>query len=155
MRLGWGTQLLLVAIIAAGAAFVVACSRFPRIAIYNNTGVPLGLHVDTQRTVDWDDKIVSIRAGRSIILVRGEALRRSELLVTALGCDYVYRVPSSRWPDIQFGDPIPVQVEADFLAYLKPPGRGMATSEQLLPVQVHGFPLRPISKTCPPATSPS
>jgi hypothetical protein len=155
MRLGWGAQLLLVAIIAGGSVFVVACSRFPRIAIYNNTGAPLGLHVDTGRTVDWDDKVVSINVGRSILLTRGKALRRSELLVTAAGCDYAYRVPSSRWPDIQFGDPIVVQVEADFVVHLKPPGRGMATSQELLPLQVHGFPLKPISSTCRPTTSPS
>lgn len=60
-----------------------------------------------------------------------------------------WRSPDGTRPDYSYHYPIEVQVEHDLKLYLLPAkAKGLLPLDALKQRQVHGFPLKPVSKTC-------
>ena len=154
-----------------------ACQEPPSVRLFNNAGEGLTVHLDkglegADRLVD---DLVPIPVGTSKRYL-GERMRGRKLVVSVGSCDYRYVFPPMNWNSpwgyhdaqgrwVHAGRfPVEVQIEPDLTIYFKDSAdalklttseraavrkhNGIAPVAKLKRAQGHGFPIRPISRTC-------
>ena len=144
----------------AALGLIGGCDEMPNAQLVNNSGADVELveraGADGARALRipagaTSKRVVAYGAGRRFDIVAGGCVYGYAF--PPMGVNFAWRSPDGSAPDYDSGYPIRAQLDRDFLIYLAPSkARVPAPRSELLASQAHGFPLRPMSKTCrPPA----
>lgn len=139
---------------------VTACAPIPTLAIDNEAGVSISLHVDGRNgTLGWQDKVVVLRPGeRRVFRVGADFLNGKVATLGTGGCDYRYEPVRYDLPaDFQPAHlaAVLVRIDIDGAPYLVPVARGWDVNGQRQFQTLESHAVRPVSRACEPATPPS
>lgn len=140
--------------IALAALGLSACEDRVSFRLHNATGAAMAV---LSQEGGYFPHTLHVDPGESAKLyILGEDIR-----LTGAGCEarylvpeyypfnYPWRSPDGSKPDYRYAYPIEVQVESDLTLYLRPAkAKGVTPLKTLKQRQAHGFPLKPVSKTC-------
>jgi len=135
-----------------------ACSESPKIAVFNNSGTKILLHVDTQSL--FGRRAYELKQGEHVEVHFGDMLPPG-LLLSTLHCDAGYDLPRVGdeyfSPAHGYNPPMQVQVEADLTVTLLPSdAKTVVDSSQLASLErKFGFPVKPLFKQCRTPRPPS
>jgi hypothetical protein len=124
---------------------LACCSLKLQLALFNDTGEIV--------TVKMEGKSIAIGPGRSGEFDYPGDEQNWTLRLSTAACDYAYQVPRTleHYPSSLGSDrPLKAEVERDFSIHLLPPSAtAVGSVAELGSLQQDGFPLHPVSKSCP------
>lgn len=145
MRVHSAIVATLVSILLAGCYDVVG-----EVQVFNHSGQTVVLELTQGRRLARDYPITDGESRRVHLFQERGGYR-----MAAGGCDYTYRFARMEmnhpFGEYDYAYPVNVQIEPDFTLWLLPDKTKTVVSTALLgAVSKPGFPLKPVSKTCPP-----
>jgi len=147
--------------VSAVCILLSSCTAAPRANVINETGEGLGVHVENRRALNLPDKVVALRAGERRLFWIDQAFNWERMTFRVGECDYSYVRPEGNLrlhiPDVErvYGSGVAVRLADDATPYLVIVVGGLDSTGRFRSERLDASPIRPIEKTCPPATSPS